>query len=136
MHQALNKLGSGSPGFAFVIASHQYQAREVVSGVSGLLGDTPMIGFSSPVCLGGDGLHPNSVMVGLLAGDFQAEARWMPGYAQSRRETGAQLSKQLAEQADTRGLFFFADGFNGGADQLCNALTSGPVALAGGTLLR
>ena len=119
--QALNKLGSGSPGFAFVIASHQYQAREVVSGVSGLLGDTPMIGFSSPVCLGGDGLHPNSVMVGLLAGDFQAEARWMPGYAQSRRETGAQLSKQLAEQADTRGLFFFADGFNGGADQLCNA---------------
>ena len=89
-HQALNKLGSGSPSFGFVIASHQYQAREVVSGVSGLLGDTPMIGFSSPVCLSGDGLHPNSVMVGLLSGDFQAETRWMPGYAQSGRETGAE----------------------------------------------
>jgi hypothetical protein len=50
-HQALNKLGSGSPGLGFVIASHQYQAREVVSGVSSLLGDTPMIGFSSPVGL-------------------------------------------------------------------------------------
>jgi hypothetical protein len=131
-HQALNKLGSGSPGFGFVIASHQYQAREVVSGVSGLLGDTPLIGFSSPVCLAGDGLHPNSVMVSLLSGDFQAETRWMPGYAQSGRETGTQLSKQLADQADTRALFFFADGFNGDADQLCNALSSGSVPLAGG----
>src|SRR5512134_3820347 len=99
-HQALNRLGSGSPGFGFVIASHQYQAREVVSGVSSLLGDTPMIGFSSPICLSGEGLHHNSVMVGLLAGDIQAETRWLPGYAQSGRETGAQLSKQIIEQTD------------------------------------
>jgi hypothetical protein len=131
-HQALNKLGSGSPGFGFVIASHQYQAREVVSGVSSLLGDTPMIGFSSPVCLSGEGLHHNSVMVGLLSGDLQAETRWLPGYAQSGRETGAQLSKQIADQTDPRALFFFADGFNGDADQLCNALSSGTVPLAGG----
>lgn len=131
-HQALNKLGSGSPAFGFVIASHQYQAREVVSGVSGLLGDTPLIGFSSPVSLSGEGLHHNSVMVGLLAGDFHAETRWLPGYAQSGRETGVQLSKQLDDQADTRGVFFFADGFNGDADQLCNALASGAVPLVGG----
>ncbi len=131
-HQALNRLGSGTPGLGFVIASHQYQAREVVSGVSGLLGDTPIIGFSSPVCLADDGPHPNSVLVGLLAGDFQAETRWMPGYAQSARETGVQLSKQLADQADTRGLFFFADGFNGDADQLCSALSTGAVPLVGG----
>lgn len=131
-HQALNRLGSGTPGFGFVIASHQYQAREVVSGVSALLGDTPMIGFSSSVCLAGDGLHANSVLVGLLAGDMQAETRWMPGYAQSGRETGAQLSTQIAGQTDTRGLFFFADGFNGDADQLCNALAAGSIPLAGG----
>ncbi len=46
-HLALNNLGSATPGFGIVIASHQYQAREIVSGVSSLLGDTPMIGFSS-----------------------------------------------------------------------------------------
>ena len=131
-HQALNRLGSGSPAFGFVIASHQYQAREVVSGVASLLGDTPMIGFSSPVCLSGEGLHHNSVMVGLLAGDMQAETRWLPGYAQSGRETGAQLSKQVADQMDARGVFFFADGFNGDADQLCSALSTGSVPLAGG----
>ena len=44
-HQALNKLGSAAASFGFIIASHQYQAREVISGVSGLLGDTPVIGF-------------------------------------------------------------------------------------------
>ena len=47
-HQALNKLGTAAASFGFIIASHQYQAREVISGVSGLLGDTPLIGFSSP----------------------------------------------------------------------------------------
>jgi hypothetical protein len=130
-HQALNRLGSGAPALGLVIASHQYQAREVVSGVSSLLGDTPMIGFSSPVGLTADGLHPNSVIVVLLGGDLQAETRWMPGYAQSGRETGAQLAKQAAEQSDTRALFFFADGFNGDADQLCSALGDTSFPLAG-----
>ena len=131
-HQALNKLGSSAPGFGFVIASHQYQAREVVSGISSLLGDTPVIGFSSSVCLADDGLHPNSVLVGLLAGDLQAETRWLPGYAQSGRDTGMQLSQQIAAQPDTHAVFFFADGFNGDADQLCNSLSAGSTRLVGG----
>jgi hypothetical protein len=133
-HQALNRLGSGAPAFGFVIASHQYQAREVVSGVSSLLGDTPMIGFSSPAGLTNAGLHPNSVIVALLGGDMQAETRWMPGYAQSGRETGAQLSKQVTEQVDTRALIFFADGFNGDADQLCNALNNESLPPLAGAL--
>jgi len=135
-HQALNKLGSGAASLAFVIASHQYQAREVISGVSSLLGDTPMIGFSSPTGLTSEGLRPNSVVVALLSGDFQAESQWMPTYAQSARETGAKLAKQLAE-IDNHALIFFADGFNGDADQLCAALTSSkPLAgaLASGDL--
>src|SRR5574339_369126 len=130
-HQALNRLGTGAPAFGFVIASQQYQAREVVSGVSSLLGDTPMIGFSSPAGLTNHGLHPNSVIVVLLGGDMQAETRWMPGYAQSARETGSQLSKQSSELTDLRALLFFADGFNGDADQLCSSLISESLPLAG-----
>ena len=130
-HQALNRLGTGAAAFGLVIASHQYQAREVISGVSSLLGDTPMIGFSSPAGLTENGLHPNSVITVLLGGDIQAETRWMPGYAQSGRETGAQLSKQAGELSDTRALLFFADGFNGDADQLCNSLGNIPFPLAG-----
>src|SRR6266496_3164782 len=130
-HQALNRLDTGAPAFGLVIASQQYQAREVVSGVSSLLGDTPLIGFSSPAVLKMHCLHPNSVIVVLLGGDIQAETRWMPGYAQSGRDTGAQLARQATEQSDTRALLFFADGFNGDADQLCNALGNGSYPLAG-----
>ncbi len=128
-HQALNKLGTAAASFGVIIASHQYQAREVISGVSGLLGDTPLIGFSSPAGLTSEGVRPNSVVVALLSGDFQAETQWMPTYAQSARDTGAQLAKLLSEK-DNRAMIFFADGFNGDADQLCAALSSS-IPLAG-----
>jgi hypothetical protein len=129
-HQALNRLGSGAPKLGFIVASHHYQARDVVSGVSGLLGDTPMIGFSSPVGLISEGLRPNSVVVALLSGEFQAETQWLPAYAQSARETGAKLAKQIVEK-NASACLFFADGFNGDADQLCSVLTSS-IPLAGG----
>jgi hypothetical protein len=131
-HQALNRLGAGAPAFGMVIASYQYQAREVVSGVSSLLGDTPMIGFSSSSGLTSGGLHSNSVIVVLIGGDVLAETRWLPGYAQSGRETGAQLARQAAEQGDVRALLFFADGFNGDADQLCSSMGEISFPLAGG----
>jgi len=130
-HHALNSLGSANPRMGFVIASHQYQARDVVSGATSLLGDTPLIGLSSPVGFSSKGLHPNSVVVALLNGDFQAETHWMPGYAQSGRETGSKLAKQLEGKDDARALLFFADGFNGDADQLCSTLPIGNIALAG-----
>jgi hypothetical protein len=130
-HQALNRLGTAAPALSFVIASHQYQAREVISGVSGLLGDTPMIGFSSPAGLSGAGIHPNSVVIALMAGDLHAETYWLPGYAQSARETGAKISQQTAQQEDARAMIFFADGFNGDADQLCNSISAGSYTLAG-----
>jgi len=129
-HQALNKLGSAAADLGFIISSHQYQARDVISGVASLLGDTPMIGFSSPAGLTSEGLRPNSVVVALFTGDFQAEAQWMPTYAQNARETGARLLKQLTEK-ENRAMLFFADGFNGDADQLCATLTNS-IPLAGG----
>jgi len=130
-HQALNRLGVASPAFGLVIASHQYQAREVVGGVSGLLGDTPIVGFSSPAGLTNEGIHPNSVVVVLMAGDLKAETHWLPGYAQSARETGAKLMKAVSDHKDTRALLFFADGFNGDADQLCGSLSTSIPALIG-----
>ena len=129
-HHALNVLGSANPALGIVIASHQYQAREVISGVSSLLGDTPLIGLSSPVGLTGTGLHTNSVVVAFLNGDFQAETHWLPGYAQSGREAGNRLSKQIVDQDTIRALLLFADGFNGDAEQFCSTLPAG-LPLAG-----
>lgn len=122
-HQALNRLGANVPGFAVVIASHQYQAREVLNGVNSLLGDTPMIGFSSPAGLTQNGQHPHSVVVGLISGDFQADTMWLPGYAQSGRETAAKIVQHAQARAERQSLLFFADGFNGDAEQFCGAIS-------------
>ena len=130
-HHALNTLGSANPALGIVIASHQYQAREVISGVSSLLGDTPLIGLSSPVGLTATGLHSNSVVVAFLNGDFQAETHWLPGYAQSGREAGNRLSKQIIDPDTIRAILLFADGFNGDAEQFCTTLPAG-LPLAGG----
>jgi hypothetical protein len=122
-HQALNRMGANAPGFAIVIASHQYQAREVLNGVTSLLGDIPILGFSSPAGLTHEGQHPHSVVVALLSGDFQADAHWFAGYAQSGRETAAKIAQYAAAREERQSLLFFADGFNGDAEQFCNVLS-------------
>jgi hypothetical protein len=131
-HQALNRLGAGTPGLGILIASHQFQAREVATGVASLLGDAPLIGFSSPAGLTNAGQHTNSVVLALLKGDFEAEAHWLPGYAQSGRETAAELMQLASMHKDNQAALLFADGFNGDAEQLCSAIQPGSFPFAGG----
>jgi hypothetical protein len=123
-HQALNHLGTVAPGMGIVIASHQYQARDVASGAASLLGDAPLIGFSSPAGLTGDGLHTHSVVVAVLSAEnLEANMHWLPGYAQSSRETASQLD-MLVSGEKAQNTIFFADGFNGDAEQFCNSISS------------
>lgn len=130
-HQALNHLGPGAPGLVIVISSHQYQPRDVANGISSLLGDAPVIGFSTPAGLTSDGQHPHSVVVALLSGDFDAQAHWLPGYAQSSRETASRLTQMAAAYSDPQSLLLFADGFNGDAEQLCNSLAEANLPVVG-----
>ncbi len=130
-HQALNHLGAAAPGLGLVISSHQYQAREVLNGVNSLLGDAPTIGFSSPAGLTDTGQHPHSVIVALLSGDFLAEAHWLPGYAQSGRDTASKLMQLLPARIEGQSMLFFADGFNGDAEQFCSSLPNNGLLLAG-----
>jgi len=131
-HQALNHLGAGTPGLGILIASHQFQAREVATGVASLLGDAPLIGFSSPAGLTNSGEHTNSVVLALLKGDFQAEAHWLPGYAQSGRETAVGLMQLASAHKDNEAALLFADGFNGDAEQLCSAIPPSSFPFTGG----
>ena len=131
-HQALNRLGAVAPGLGIVISSHQYQARDVASGVSSLLGDAPLIGFSTPASLTGEGLHAHSVVVAILSlEEIEAKAHWLPGYAQSSRETATQLEMLLSGN-QTQTIICFADGFNGDAEQFCNSLSSKAFQIVGG----
>ncbi len=131
-HAALNRLGIASPQFGIVISSYHYQARDVMSGVSSLVGDTPLIGFSTPAGLTQQGIHPHAVVVALLGGELRAQAHWLPGYAQSGRETASRLIQLTTGDSAHRSLLFFADGFNGDAEQLCNHLTDLPLPAFGG----
>ena len=131
-HLALNRLGAVAPGLGIVIASHQYQARDVASGAASLLGDAPLIGFSSPAGLTGDGLHTHSVVVAVLsADDLEANSHWLPGYAQSSRETASQLG-MLVSGKQAQNVIFFADGFNGDAEQFCNSISQDTFRIVGG----
>lgn len=132
VHQALNRLGASSPTFGIVISSHQYQPREVAAGVASLTGDMPLIGFSSPAGLTHEGMHPHSVVVALLSGDLRAEVHWLPGYAQSGRETANRLVQLTSGDAARQSLLFFADGFNGDAEQLCNSIPEKSAPMFGG----
>ncbi|HET7142919.1 MAG TPA: FIST N-terminal domain-containing protein [Anaerolineales bacterium] len=121
-HKALNRIGANTPALAIVISSHQYQPRDVLNGVSSLLGDTPMIGFSSPAGLTNTGQHPHSVLVALLSGDFQVDTTWLSGYAQSARETAVKIVQHAQARVERQSILFFADGFNGDAEQFCSTI--------------
>ena len=131
-HQALNELGVASPAVAFLFASSHYPPRDVLNGAISLLGDTPMIGLSTPAGLTSAGQHPHSVALAVLAGDFEAEVHWFSGYAQSSRETAQRLTQLSTGHSTNRALLFFADGFNGDAEQFCGAIQTDSTPLVGG----
>ncbi len=131
-HMALNRLGRLSPTLGFVVASHLYQAQEVANGLSGLLGDVPVVGFSTPAALTNEGLYPHSVGVGIISADgVESRPHWISGYAQSSREAAGELTRALTEHNAETALFF-SDGFNGDAEQFCEALTREKIQIAGG----
>jgi len=124
-HQALNGLGSNTPFIGLVITSYQYDAQQVVSGVSSLTGNMPLLGFSTPAGMTSGGLHPHSVVVALLAGtDVRVDVEWLPGYTQGSREVALHLAELLRQRVNQPCLFF-ADGFNADAEQLCASLPVG-----------
>jgi hypothetical protein len=124
-HQALNDLGSNPPILGIVITSYLYDAQQVVNGVSSLLGNTPIIGFSTPAGMTSNGLQSHSVVLGLLAStDARADLTWLAGYTQGSREVAQQLA-DLVRSKPNQPTLFFADGFNADAEQLCASLPLG-----------
>jgi len=124
-HQALNALGNTPMVLGLVIASYQYDAQQVISGVSSLTGNTPLIGFSTSAGLAFDGEHSHSVIVALLAAtDVRADVQWLAGYTQGSREVTQQLAELLKRKSRQPALIF-ADGFNADTELLCASMAVG-----------
>ena len=125
-HQALNSLETSSSAFGIVIVPYRYDPQQVISGVASLLGNTPIVGFSTTAALTRDGQHPQAVVVALFSGgDLQTEAHWFPSYAQSSQEISTRMMQLLDyQQRPPQSILIFADGFNGDAEQMCNTIPS------------
>ncbi len=134
-HQALKTIGMGTPSLAIEIASRYYDTKEVAHSVSSLLGNTPTIGFSSASVLTNEGQTKNAVGVALLSSnDLKVSEHWVPGYAQSGRDTATQMLELVKskKKGSQKNILFFADGFNGDAEQMCLALSGSPLSIVGG----
>jgi hypothetical protein len=124
-HQALDSLGKTAPILGIVISSYQYEAQQVINGIAGLIGNTPVIGFSTPAGMTSEGLQPHSVVLALLgATDARADITWLAGYTQGSREVSQQLADLLKRKPHQPALLF-ADGFNADAEQFCASLPAG-----------
>jgi hypothetical protein len=124
-HHALNSLGAVAPILGIVISSYQYDAQQVINGIAGLIGNTPVIGFSTPAGMTSDGLQAHSVVLALIgATDARADITWLAGYTQGSREVSQQLAELLKRKPQQPALLF-ADGFNADAEQFCASLPAG-----------
>jgi hypothetical protein len=124
-HQALNGLGSTAPILGIVISSYQYDAQQVINGVAGLIGNTPVIGFSTSAGLTSAGMQAHTVVLALIAAtDARADVTWLAGYTQGSREVSQQLA-DLLKRKPLQPALLFADGFNADAEQFCASLPDG-----------
>lgn len=124
-HQALNALGNNAPVLGIAITSYQYDAQQVVNGIASLIGNMPLIGFSTPAGMTSSGLHSHSVVLALIAAsEARADVTWLAGYTQGSREVSQQLADLLKEKPQQPALLF-VDGFNADAEQLCTSLPGG-----------
>ena len=125
---AFDRLGGGPGKLGFVIASQDYPVQEVVTGVLALLGDTPLLGFSTSATLTGEGQNTRSVVVGLLSSsDIQARADWWTGSPEVSQAAAAppSLRKMLQNlhPGDSAGtMLLIYDGLSANSDKMVEAV--------------
>jgi hypothetical protein len=125
-HKALNQMGNTSPSLAIVISPHRFSAQMVLSGVTSLLSNIPILGFSSHAALSNAGYHTNTVVVALLGGeDIQAETHWFAAHSQASAESATRIQQLIGyEQRPVKSVLAFADGLNSNNEEFCESLSS------------
>ncbi len=131
--RALDQLGTARPVLALVFVSQEFNMAEVLTTLTGLLGETPLWGFSTLRPLTESGDQPRSVVVALLTGaENHALLRWFPGYIRDSNGAARQLAQSLRQEVFLpQHLLLAADGINGSLLPLCAALEEFPVFVSG-----
>ncbi len=132
-HQALNQLGNAAPVFGLVIVPYRFDPQQVLSGITSMLTNVPLLGFSSFAGITSGGTRFHSVIVALLAGEsLRAETHWFAAYSQASGEMAARIMQLLGyEQRPADSILVFADGLNGSAEDFCAGLPSNLPVVGG-----
>jgi hypothetical protein len=129
---ALNLAGRSPLIFGILIASHNLPFDQVLSGAIALLGDTPLIGFTTTAEIHSGGIHQRSVVIALISGtDVTAQSEFWSGYGEDSRGTSLRMIQSLPPLQSNSTLFVVADGFHGDPRDLCSNLPAGGYTLAG-----
>lgn len=133
MREALSQVGRTPVVLGWVIASHADSIKQVLAGATELLGDVGLIGFSSSAVITPAGRSRRSVAVALLCGeDIQGRSNWWPDFSlDSRICTQTMLQAMRPDENEGQTLLVVADGMNGDAEYLCQALSGKDYSLVG-----
>ena len=131
--RALDELGTARPVLAIAFAAQEFNTVEVLNGLAGLLGDTPLWGFSTIRPLTDEGDQPRAVVVALLTGsDLKAQIQWWPNYSQDSSGTARQIAQSLRQETFiSHEALFVSDGINCSLVPFCQAMESIPIGING-----
>ncbi len=131
-HQALERLGKKTVAFGLIVASYHFPFQQILSGITPLLGDTPLFGFSTTAEFSTQGVAHRSVVIALVSGsDLQARADWWPGFGNDSREVTEKMVQVFQLYQNEGVLLLAVDGVTGDIQQMCATLPSGAYPLAG-----
>jgi hypothetical protein len=131
--RALDQLGATKASLGLVFVSQELNVAEAQAGVTSLMGETPLWGFSTIGSLTGDGDQPRSVVVALIAGnDLKSQVQWFPNYAQDSAGVARQFLQQLRQEVFLpQEILLVVDGINGSLTPVCSALRELQVRVTG-----
>lgn len=130
--QAVEQVGRAPVIFGIIIASHNLPFNQVLSGAAALLGDIPLIGFTTSAEILASGVQQRSVVIALITGtDVTVRSDFWPGFGEDSRGVSQKMVQFLQPNQSSGTLLVVADGFHGDPKDLCNALPGGPYTLAG-----
>lgn len=131
-HRALDQLGRSPAVLGLIISSFHHPIQQILSGASALLGDVPLLGFSSSTEISNAGPMQRSAVVALLSGEeIHARCDFFPTFGEDSRGAAQNLAQSFQLYQAQGTLLVIADGFVGDAKHLCAALPTGKYNLAG-----
>jgi hypothetical protein len=130
--QALEQLGKKPVAFAIIVASFRFPFQQILSGITPLLGDTPLLGFSTTAAFLPDGIARRSITITLLSGNsIQARTDWWSDLEINDPDAVERVLQPFQINQSPGLLLVAADGLTKAAHNLCAALREGSYSLAG-----